>query len=47
MEHWQQAASDASLDGTYHEALTAYGRAGALYMALSFDTLPEAEVKHQ
>ena len=40
-ERWEQAKSDVSLDGMYHGALTAYGRAGALYMSLAFDTLPE------
>jgi hypothetical protein len=46
VEHWRRAASDADLDGAYREALSAYGRAGALYLALSSDKSPESEVKH-
>jgi hypothetical protein len=41
MEHWRQEPSAVGLRDVYHEALAAYGRAGALYLSVTFDTLPE------
>jgi hypothetical protein len=44
-EHWERATADVSLDSVYHEALDAYGRAGALYLGLTLDTLPEPKME--
>ena len=46
-EHWERATADASMDSIYHEALSAYGRAGAMYMSLTADTVTEPVVKRK
>ncbi len=40
---WQTAPGVVGQTTAYEEALSAYGRAGALYMALSLDTLPHLQ----
>lgn len=37
---WKEKAYASGTPAEYHEVLNAYGKAGVLYMALGFDTLP-------
>ena len=45
MKRWEEAPANAGMSELYHEAVAAYGRAGGLVLAATYDTLLEPEGK--